>query len=244
MSFDYDPPDPKYEPPKTVFTNSALNVNITKKIKNIIFTINKLNIENFYIGGGLATACFYGTFYSDFDKRFEELFGDVDVYISQNQFNTLLKTNLYKSHSANILEYDCFELKRKIQFINMKDNSIETIISAYDFSINKCFITIELYEKPIISFPRNSKDHFQTIEVENININAKMHSLDRLLKYKKRYPTIKTINIQADKIEDLIKSLKETNIEKKEDILVNSSTSSTFKEKQIEPLKRFRKLDF
>jgi len=248
MSYDYEDPIPKYEPPKAFFASSSLAKNISNKIKNIIFTINKLDVENFYIGGGLATACYYGTLksYSDFDKRFEELFGDIDIYISQNQFEKLLKTNLYKVYSPGILEYESRELKKKIQFINMKERTIETVISAYDFSINKCFITIELYEKPMLSYPRNNEDFFETIEVSNINLGAKMNSLDRAIKYRKRYQSIESITIKSDKIEDLIRSIKETNSETKENSLIEEIIDGEKNSRSLlkERLKRFEKLEF
>lgn len=247
MSYDYDDPIQKVEPPKSFFVNISLNKNIAKKIKNIIFTINKLNVENFYIGGGLATACFYGEKinYSDFDKRFEDLFGDIDVYISPNQFDKLLKTQLYKLYSPEILEYDCSELKRKIQFINMKNKTIETVISNYDFSINKCFVAIELYEKPALSYPRHNNS-FESIEISNINLNAKTNSLDRAIKYRKRYPSITDVIIKSDKLEDLIKSIKEINSEKKIDNLIEEVIDGERKSRSLlkEKLKRFEKLEF
>lgn len=246
MSFDIPVEQNRKSFSDEIFNYNYLDDRIYLKIKEILFQISKLDIYEYYIGGGFATACIYGTYinYDKFIQNFEKLYGDIDIYVSSETFEKLKKNTIFKQSSASILNTILPILNQKIQIISTKDRTIKSIISDYDLSINMCYLQIHVYEKPRIHYSRNCLN-FNIVKMIHFGNSAKQTTFSRAKKYIERYPEIENFEFSSKSVESFF-----NDFEKQKCLMENQAKQIEipiqFYETKIfqSSLKRFNKLEF
>lgn len=243
-------PETKTKYSSDKWESDDIDEQVLEKINPFILEIYKQGIHNFYISGGLATAVFFidRIDWDNYHSEFNTLFEDVDVYIKED-FNELKKKNKFIQTSENIIEYYSDKLKRKFQFINIGNVKIADHVDKFDLNINKCYIEYSIYKTPKLFWNEESIDDFDVLRIESVNNKAKVSSLERMVKYIERY-NIEKIDINPKDLKPLLDYYKETVIKSRQEeeqkltAEIQKTNTAENHKKNVENLKRFKKLDF
>lgn len=184
---------------KPLYQKISLEVYYTNFIKDYVFELNNHNIYEFYLSGGLSTylkclslgIAYFSEIKNDKNKLEKSLdknmYTDVDIYVSGNLFNKLLKDGFFSQDKENILSF-YFKDGKKCQIMNLMNFSINSIVDEFDINLCRNYIQFSPYEGISYFARTDSFDNSKSGWFSSFHLRK--DSLARLEKYMKRYPKI------------------------------------------------------